>query len=58
MGGDFTAVDKLAILVAVAAEHATAGIAGVVLGGIEPLALAVEHAMAVEVTAGLRRERL
>ena len=39
-------------------KHATAGVAGVVLGGVEPFAIAVEHAVAVEVPVGWRRQHL
>ncbi len=48
MAGVLAGTHQAPLLDAVDADHATAGVAGVVLGGVEPVAIPVEHPMAIE----------
>lgn len=55
---DIAAVLQSLAVETVDAEHAATGIGSVVLGGVEPLAALVEHAVAVEVAVFLRDQGL
>ncbi len=56
MGGMFVDPHELPAVQAVDAEYSAAWVGGVVLGGVEPFAVAMEHAVAVEM-AILRRDQ-
>jgi hypothetical protein len=49
---DLAGVHQALAFEAVHAQHATAGVGGVVLGGVQPFAALVDHRMAVEVRFG------
>ncbi len=55
---DLAAVLQSLAVETVDAEHAATGIGSVVLGGVEPFAALVEHAVAVEVAVFLRDQGL
>ena len=54
MGGVLAYAHQLAVFQAIDAKHATAGIGGVVFGGVEPLAVLVKHPVPIKVTLGRR----
>src|SRR3546814_1576419 len=58
VGRMLAAANQSSFFDAVDAEYAAAGIGRVVLGGVEPVAAGVEHAVAVEMTVGWRRDHL
>ena len=54
----FSRAQQLLTLQAIGANHTTAWLGGVVLGGVQPLAALVEYRVAVEMTPGRRGQRL
>ncbi|MCY1306088.1 hypothetical protein D9M70_559230 [compost metagenome] len=58
VGRQLAAVFQALAVETVDAEHAAAGVGGVVLGGVQPLAIPVEHRVSVEVAVGLRGDGL
>ncbi|CRM83944.1 hypothetical protein [Pseudomonas sp. 22 E 5] len=58
MGGDFAAVHQPLALEFVHSEQATAGVGGVVLGGVQPVAALMDDCVAIEVAIGIGRDGL
>ena len=52
VGGQFAVTPESLTFQAVYAKYAATGVAGVILRAVQPLTLAVEHSMAIEVTVG------
>ena len=52
VGGQFAVALQLAIVQAPDAQHAATGVAGVILGAVQPLTVLVEYRVAIEVAVG------
>ncbi|MCY1428940.1 hypothetical protein D9M71_448390 [compost metagenome] len=58
VGGDFTAVLQAFAVEPIHTQHATTGLGGVVLGGVQPFTALVNHRVAVEMPVRLRSDGL